>query len=75
MLHTNLGINESGHLTFAGQDCCNLANEYSTPLYLIDEQRIREKCRIYINAMRKYFGDGSQALYASKALKIGRAHV
>lgn len=70
MLHSNLGINKAGHLTFAGQDCCDLAVEYSTPLYLIDEQRIREKCRTYINAMQKYFGEGSQALYASKALSF-----
>lgn len=70
MLHTNLDINEKGHLTFAGVDTVELAKEYKTPLYILDEQRIREKCRTYINAMREHFGNGSQALYASKALSF-----
>lgn len=70
MLHTNIGINEKGHLTFAGFDTTQLAKEYKTPLYLIDEERIRQKCRIYLDAMKKHFGEGSGALYASKALSF-----
>ena len=70
MLHTNLDINEKGNLTFAGMDCVALAKEYKTPLYVIDEDRIREKCRTYINAMKKHFGEESEALYASKALSF-----
>jgi len=75
MLHTNLDINEKGNLTFAGMDCVELAKEYKTPLYLLDEDRIREKCRTYINAMKKHFGEGSQALYASKALSFKEIYV
>ncbi len=70
MLHTNLGINANGNLTFAGYDTVALAKEYETPLYVLDENRIREKCRTYINAMRKHFGEKSQPLYASKALSF-----
>ena len=70
MLHTNLDINEKGNLTFAGYDTTLLAKEYKTPLYLLDEERIREKCRIYLSAMKKHFGEGSTALYASKALSL-----
>ena len=70
MLHTNLSVNEKGNLTFAGQDCTLLAKEYKTPLYLLDEERIREKCRIYVNAMKKHFGEASFPLYASKALSF-----
>ena len=70
MLHDNLAINEKGNLTFAGFDTVELAKEYKTPLYLLDEGRIREKCRIYLNAMKKHFGEGSTALYASKALSF-----
>ncbi len=70
MLHTNLAINENGHLAFAGVDTVELAKEYKTPLYVLDEERIREKCRAYINSMKKYFGEGSEALYASKALSF-----
>ena len=70
MLHTNLGINENGHLTIGGCDTVNLAQEYKTPLYVLDENRVREKCRTYINAMKKHFGGESRALFASKALSF-----
>ncbi len=70
MLHTNLNINEKGHLTIGGCDTIELAKEYKTPLYVIDEGRVREKCQSYINAMRKHFGGESKALYASKALSF-----
>ncbi|MBQ6834752.1 MAG: diaminopimelate decarboxylase [Lachnospiraceae bacterium] len=54
-------------LYFAGQDTTELAKKYGTPLYLMDENKIREKCRIYKNAFEKHFGPGSRPLYASKA--------
>ena len=55
MLHTNLGINEKNHLTIAGVDTVTLAEKYGTPLMVIDEERIRRNCRIYKEAMKKYF--------------------
>ena len=55
-----------GHLLFAGQDTVSLAKQYGTPLYLMDEDRIRENCRTYIRAIRTGFGKGT-ALYAAKA--------
>lgn len=70
MLHSNLKINEKGNLEFAGVDCTALAKEYKTPLYVMDENRVREKCRAYAHAMKKYFPQGSTALYASKALSF-----
>lgn len=63
----NINVNEKGHLTFAGQDTVDLAAKYGTPLYLLDENRIREKCRIYTDAFIKYFPEGSEVLFASKA--------
>jgi hypothetical protein len=68
MICSNIGINEKGHLTFAGQDTVELAKKYSTPLYLIDEEKVREKMRIYVKAMKDNFPEGSMPLYASKAL-------
>ena len=68
MLHSNLSINKEGHLCFAGLDTVELAKKYGTPLFLIDEDRIRQNARTYINAMRKYFGGDSGPLLASKAL-------
>ena len=68
MICSNIGINKAGHLTFAGQDTVELAQKYSTPLYLIDEEKIREKMRIYVKAVAENFPSGSMPLYASKAL-------
>lgn len=74
MLCSNIGINESGHLTFAGEDVVRLAAHYKTPLYLMDEDRIRENCRIYKTAMERAFGAGSYPLYASKAASFKRMY-
>ena len=37
MVCENIGVNDLGHLTFAGQDTVNLAKQYATPAYLMDE--------------------------------------
>lgn len=68
MICDNLGINEKGHLTFAGRDTVELAEKYGTPAYIMDEEKIREKCRIYKTAMAEYFGKDSFPLFASKSL-------
>ena len=70
MICNNLSINEKGHLCFAGRDTIELAKEYGTPLYLLDEEKVHENCRAYITAMKKEFGDTSLPLYAGKALCI-----
>lgn len=67
MLCKNIGVNDAGHLTFAGMDTVALAGKYHTPLYLMDEDRIRANCRLYKEAMTAYLGEGSYPLYASKA--------
>ena len=74
MLHKNLSINQAGHLTLAGMDTIELAKKYGTPLYLMDENRIRENCKIYIDAMRKYMGEGSRPIFASKACCFKRMY-
>ncbi|MBO5294406.1 MAG: diaminopimelate decarboxylase [Clostridia bacterium] len=67
MICNNLSINEKGHLCFEGQDTVTLAKTYGTPLYLMDADRIRERCRTYQAAIRKAFGERANTLYASKA--------
>ena len=47
----NIDINGKGHLTFAGKDTLELAKKYGTPLYLMDEGKIREKMRTYIRVL------------------------
>lgn len=67
MICKNIDVNEKGHLTFNGFDTVELAQKYGTPLYLMDEDRIRENCRVYRKALAESFGDNAMALYASKA--------
>ena len=67
MLSDNIGRTPEGVLTIAGQEVTRLAAEYGTPLYLMDEQRIRSNCRMYLKAFRENFPEGSLPLYASKA--------
>lgn len=57
----------NGHIFFGGRDVTALAGKYGTPLYLMDEKRIRENCRTYKEAMKMAFGDAAKPLYASKA--------
>lgn len=70
MICNNLSINENNHLTFAGMDTVELAKKHGTPLMLIDEQKVHEKCAIYRNAMQEYFTADSMPLFASKALSF-----
>ena len=42
MICDNISINNKGALTFANQDVIGLAEKYGTPLYLLDENKIRE---------------------------------
>lgn len=70
MLYSNIGVNKAGHLTFAGYDTTELAREFKTPLYLLDEARIRANMRLYTENFRKYFGVRALPLFASKALSF-----
>jgi len=66
MIASNIS-QKDGQLYFAGQKVKDLAKKYQTPLYLLDEERIRENCRHYTRIFKKHFPKGSRALYASKA--------
>jgi len=74
MICDNISVNEKGNLTFAGFDTTQLAKKYGTPAYIMDEQKIREKCRIYKKAMSECFGGASMPLFASKALCFKRIY-
>ena len=66
-LPPGLSRSDGGDLTFAGQSVSALADRYGTPLYLYDEARIRENCRLFLREMRESFPSGSRPLYAGKA--------
>lgn len=70
----NIKVNERGNISFADLDVTELAKKYGTPLYLLDENKIRENCRTYINALAKYFPHGSLPLFASKALSFKKIY-
>lgn len=63
----NLAVNEKGNLTIGGLDTVELAKEYGTPLYVMDEDLIREHCRSFKKSIDNYYGGAGLVCYASKA--------
>lgn len=57
---------KDGRLNIGGCDCVELANKYGTPLYVLDEEYVRQVMRAYVEGLSDY---GKYAVaYASKAL-------
>ena len=67
MICDNVEYDSMGRLRFANMSISSLAEKYGTPLYLYDEERIRENCRAYTSAAKDAFFGRSKILYASKA--------
>ncbi len=67
MLNPGQEINSAGHLVVGGCDATELAKEYGTPLYIMNEAVIRDNLRAYKNAFDKYYGGNGRAYFASKA--------
>ncbi len=63
-----LGINENGILQMGGCDLKEIANNFGTPAYVMDEATIRKNCRAYTDSIKEYYNGNGIALYASKAL-------
>jgi len=57
----------SGSLFIGGCRAADLADQFETPLYLIDEEFFRRNCREYLAASRAAYPK-SEVAYASKAL-------
>ena len=74
MICDNLSRTADGELSFAGRPLSPLAEKYGTPLYLYDEDRIRERCRTYLGAVSRGFGERARVLYASKAASFVRIY-
>lgn len=70
----NISVGENGRLKFAGQDTGELAEKYGTPVYLMDEDRIRERCKTYLRATERAFDGRARVLYASKAASYKRLY-
>lgn len=65
-LREGLVIGAKHHLFIGGCDSVALAEEYGTPLYVIDEQYLRGMCKAFVSAVRAY-APGGEVCYASKA--------
>lgn len=67
-LPRGLTVNGAGHLCIGGLDTIELAEQYGTPAYIMNEAEIRRNCRIYREAVRSCYGEDSMPMFASKAL-------
>ena len=61
LLPASASVGADGHVSIAGVDLVSIAARFGTPVYVYDEDDIRNRCRAY----RAAFGDG--VAYASKA--------
>ncbi len=67
LLPLNTAVNEKDHLVVGGCDVVDLIEEFGSPLYILDEQTLREACRQYKQSFEKYYPGESLIVYASKA--------
>ena len=62
----NIKIKDKNHLDLGGADACEIAEKFGTPLYVIDENRIRDNYNRFFDAFSKYYSD-FKVFYACKA--------
>lgn len=65
-LSDSFSMNHHGHLTVGGCDTLDLVQEFGTPLYVLDENKIRKTCQLYQDSIQQYYNGKGRALYASK---------
>ena len=59
-------VSRGDHLTLGGCDAVDLASEYGTPLYVFDEETLRNTCREFVDEFTGVYSN-TKVLYASKA--------
>ena len=60
-------LDSQGRLQVGGCVLSELAQRYGTPLYVLDEESLRQSCRAYRDALQRHYPGQSLAVYASKA--------
>ena len=60
-------VTADGHLSIGGCDVVALAMEHGTPLYVFDEQTIRDRCQSFRREFQGRYPD-TRVVYAAKAL-------
>lgn len=68
-LHGTSQVNNKGRLEIGGIDSVELVEKFGTPLYVVDEALVRQRCREFVEAFKKS-GLGFQVAYASKAFCV-----
>ena len=63
-----LYINEKGHLSVKNHDLTDISEKFGTPIYVMDEENIRNSCKTYVQAINKYYDSNGLVLFASKSL-------
>ena len=59
-------INSQGQIEIGGCNLMDLADEYGTSLYVLDEATLRNRCRSFVREFQQRYSN-SQVVYASKA--------
>lgn len=59
-------VNSQGELVLGGCKVTDLADEYGTPVYILDEDTLRARCRSFIDEFRKLY-PATNVSYACKA--------
>ncbi|MBI4197988.1 MAG: diaminopimelate decarboxylase [Chloroflexi bacterium] len=59
-------VNGQGRLVIGGCDVVSLAADFGTPLYVFDEQTLRDACQTFLREFRARYPK-TQVLYAAKA--------
>lgn len=63
-----LSTNQKGHLSIKNHDLVDISEKFGTPVYVMDEECIRNSCKKYTDAINKYYDSKAMVLFASKSL-------
>lgn len=63
-------VNGRGHLEIGGCDTVELAKQFGTPLYVMDEATVRDNCRRYQKAFAARYPGEVETSYAGKAFLL-----
>ena len=67
LLPLTANVNDRDHLEIGGCDVVDLAKQFGTSLYIVDEQTLRAACQQYRESFKKHYAGESLVIYASKA--------
>ena len=65
-MQLNIKVNDDNHLDIGGYDAVNIADEFGTPTFVIDEARIRDNYNRFYQAFSKQWSN-FKVFYACKA--------